>query len=456
MTLFTDLTDTPITLSGQEGKIIEVNASGDGLALNDSPTFDNCTIVNNITTDTLNVSGTLTYEPRTIHCKQESDFPAPISGVICLVDNTSYMIDSSFTVTNKLEIPSGAKVTLDCSSLETHKMLYFNELATGAMIIGSDPGQITIKNLDIDGQANRRLLDIHGGSGTKILLKNTIVRNFAYGVGTIAGVKSYTEDSTQIINNQAVSGLSLTDVENIRFINGCVFDPDDEATSSITVLGSNSFFVMTDIQATIQPHMSLLNLIPTVPTGPIQITNNTFVIKELLSPIRIGKVFADGSLSERSPGVKVRNNIGQRDGRAVGFVDQRANLVNTNITTKNVYTDLDLGGVPTGTNIERFEISNTTTGELKYLGIEPFEGTVRVSMTCSSLAGSQEFVFRVVKNGLQVSGIIESATTLGLQSRSLSLSVPIKLETNDLVRLQVKNVDGTSDVLVSYISIDIQ
>lgn len=129
------------------------------------------------------------------------------------------------------------------------------------------------------------------------------------------------------------------------------------------------------------------------------------------------------------------------------------NSTATVISTIDTWTDLNLNATAVaGSNIELWTLTNTTTGEARYDGIMPLNGINDTTISAISSGGSQKFKFRYVVNGLPLADGVEIPMELSAETKNLTLRAPLSVVTNDLVRIQVKNVDGTSNLVIEDLS----
>lgn len=155
-------------------------------------------------------------------------------------------------------------------------------------------------------------------------------------------------------------------------------------------------------------------------------------------------------------GITSLGNGAQKDSMSIGSAFINDNSTATVISTINTFTDFNLNAsAAAGSNIERWTLTNTTTGEIRYDGDKPFVGKVVASISAASAGGAQEFQFRLVKNGSPLTDAIEAAAQLGADTGALTLIAPVSAIKNDLFRLQVENVDGTSNLTVRFLSMEI-
>ncbi len=141
---------------------------------------------------------------------------------------------------------------------------------------------------------------------------------------------------------------------------------------------------------------------------------------------------------------------------AIGSLVALDNATETVIGVQNQWEDLNLNALAVaGSNITLWSVSDTTIGELTYNGSSPFDGRLLAVLSVVSAMASQEFQFRAVKNGLVLSDGVKAARDLGISLGNMSLLTPVQCVEDDIIRLQVRNVSGTSNVTVLQLSIDI-
>lgn len=161
-------------------------------------------------------------------------------------------------------------------------------------------------------------------------------------------------------------------------------------------------------------------------------------------------------LTEKSIYVTANSNGDAKDSKSIGSMDANDNTTATTISTINTYVDFNLNALATdNTNIEQWTLTDTTTGELRYDGIKQFTGKVIATVSAQSSGSAQEFVFRYVRNGSPMANPIELSTELRSDTNSLTIVAPITADTGDLFRPQVKNIDGTSNIVIRFMSTEI-
>jgi len=171
-----------------------------------------------------------------------------------------------------------------------------------------------------------------------------------------------------------------------------------------------------------------------------------------------GEFFKTGSKDQTTPGVGVLNIGGVPNSKSIGSWTVQGNLEPTSIADPNEWTNFnfDASVVETSSN-ERFTITNTTTGELRYDGLKDFEGGLFCTISGFGSGGASEYQFRAVVNGIPLTPIsILSANEMTGTMSSTALLSDIPLSTNDLIRIQVQNVSNDSNFTGKFVTARIQ
>lgn len=117
----------------------------------------------------------------------------------------------------------------------------------------------------------------------------------------------------------------------------------------------------------------------------------------------------------------------------------------TGTWTSGAFADVD---------IERWTMTNATTGELTYIGIEDFSGEIIATISATAVGGANKrYKFRAIVNG--VDGFaqpndIRTATT------ETTFRKGINVTTGQVVKMQVANFSDTSNIIIDTISIEIR
>jgi len=239
-------------------------------------------------------------------------------------------------------------------------------------------------------------------------------------------------------------GMSVDNQATRTFIDRCQFSSDLTGIGSAITIGANcprsevfkTFFNLADGE-------SLFNINSGF-TGKAVIQNYTKVNNNSTS-------YAIGGLDNKS--IYVKND----QSNYIGSYVVTGNTIATTITTINIWVDANFNGSAiAGTNIERFSLTDTTTGELMYDGLEPFSGDFISSMSVYSAGSSQEFEFRILKNGSPLPDNVILSRSISSSVGAGTLQAPVTAVTGDLFKIQVRNVGGTSNAIFKNVTTTIR
>jgi hypothetical protein len=305
----------------------------------------------------------------------------------------------------------------------------------GDLIVGNATGGVlVIENINVS---------ITGASSTLFNTTNMIVGcakvNFLFTGSLAQNIGSLDNSPLSIsfegcIFNGWQGGLSVDNQATRTFIDRCQFSSDLTGTGSAITIGANcprseifdSFFSLANGE-------SLFN-IDSGFTGSAVIQNYTNTNPNSLSYNATG-------IDNTS--IYVRND----QSNYIGSYVVTGNTTPTAISTIDLWVDCNFNASAiAGSNIERFTLTNTTTGELRYDGLENFSGDFIASLSVFSAGSAQEFEFRILKNGSPLPDNVILSRSISSSIGAGTLQAPIKAVTGDLFIIQVRNVDGTSDV----------
>ncbi len=169
----------------------------------------------------------------------------------------------------------------------------------------------------------------------------------------------------------------------------------------------------------------------------------------------------ESSLDETDIIVRATDNTASPDSKNIGSVVVSGNSTATTIDMVDEFTNFNLGGLAVaGSNIQRWIVTNTTTGEIQYIGKEDFNGVLNAAIVIEP-NGTQIFDIRMIVNGSPTADAVSSRT--GISGTGISTPVvtmpfnsPLSVVTGDLVRLQILNEDGTDNPTITDMSIGAQ
>ena len=137
-------------------------------------------------------------------------------------------------------------------------------------------------------------------------------------------------------------------------------------------------------------------------------------------------------------------NTGIAPSKEIGSFIVKGNATATSMTVQDQWEDLNLNAsAVAGGSLERFTLTNTTTGEMRYDGREDFDGNYTVAMTLDSTGGAQTYDFRILVNGSVTPDGVELGISIAGNDVAMPFQSPVCLVQNDLVRMQVVNRAGS-------------
>jgi hypothetical protein len=182
--------------------------------------------------------------------------------------------------------------------------------------------------------------------------------------------------------------------------------------------------------------------------------------------ITLGKAFPStetgtwdtGSLTEKSKYVHAADNGAQKDSVLRGSAVVGGNTTATTISVANTYYDLNLNSLMVeGSDIELWTLTNSTTGEMRYDGLNRVNVEYGGLICASSAGASNVFSFRLLKNGVTLSSPdnVDIQTDLTAEVFSMPLSWSVTIDPGDKLRLNVANTEGISNVVIEIYKIRI-
>lgn len=132
----------------------------------------------------------------------------------------------------------------------------------------------------------------------------------------------------------------------------------------------------------------------------------------------------------------------------------------TNVTTLTnlTWTDFDLTGnlAVVNSNIQRWSLTDTVTGELTHDESKPFSGNLVCTITMSGFSSQDRYEFRAILNGTTHMDDIVVGTSTNQNTREITLQVPVNnLIATDTVRVQVQNTTGTDNIVIEELNLTI-
>lgn len=292
---------------------------------------------------------------------------------------------------------------------------------------------VTIRNTKLSSQPNESYFRIHKEfpAGSFFLIDGVTASPFTPGTGAFFGGDN--DDIVQLSNSIVNPGTHTRCHDTLH----TVLDGDEVTLSA--------FVTQTQYNGVTYVAVNVVEGV-------------TFDVAEVFVADDATGSWAYSSIDGTDPIVRITNSPPHPDSGSIGSVHVKGNSTVTTIVTQGVFTDVDLGTALAGSNIERWILTDAATGELTYIGIEPFSGVAAIQFSIMAAAGSPAYSLRAVKNGAVLADDIEAQVEApdALTVVGVGLLLPVECVTGDAIRVQVANEDGTDDVTIVGMTMAIQ
>lgn len=323
-----------------------------------------------------------------VRIESEADFPAPVSGVITLENNITYLISAkTVLIANRLEIPSGADVAFTNGG-PLNALVY---TGIGAMISGTNINSLDIYQTNlVTAHPSGSMFDITGTTSAASFILLSVVFLDTANLGLIHDITTF---FITVTNQNFTQGLEFQDNANVVIINFNVFStPNTPGCVFFTFKGNIPIITFGNVVTFIGTNETLFDL-----DAALVSSSGYFIAINAIGP---GLVFKSGSLDQTHIPFKfvACKNI------AESIVKSQANLENnalvTDIPAQNSWVIANGGTAFTFTDEER--IVGLTDGGMKYIGLEDFSPVLdgNINLDPATATKNLESRFLVIKNTL--------------------------------------------------------
>lgn len=371
-----------------------------------------------------------------------NDFPEPVGDVITFQSNTKYVLLAPITTSLRFVVPAGSSNEIESTYGDINTLTY---TGNDTFFSGTDIVACNFLNMTISGTTgNATLMNF---TNVSFFVENIrcVYDNFS-SFGTITSALFFILRNSSVTNMG--SGVFLNSVSIFSFNSISYLNFVDQGNPMITVNNSGSIFSeIRNSSFLTNPNESVI-LLNTPLTG-----NDSIAIQGNIKPSD-GEFFDPSGLDEEDERVDCYINRFQKDSKFIGSFHAEGNTTPTVINTVSVFEDLNLGGLAIeSSNIERFSLLDSTTGELVYNGLEDFSGVFFSNLSFSKTGGQTiEVQFRIVVNGLPTVDNIERNGQVRNLIMENSFNIPIRLETGDTVKIQIANINNTTNLTIESIT----
>lgn len=366
---------------------------------------------------------------KTVIINDINDFPAAVSGVITLADDTEYSILNDITTANRFVL--GNNTVISGSDYATIALTYSG---TGVMFTSASKTW-TLKDLTISCLSGTFM--VFTGTGVEIL-QVANCRIYTDILGTISDFYGIHFDDTQQI--VTTNGFTFSGTNGVILLEANL---SVIAAGTLYSLGSATFnaFSVTDAFVTLNGSSVFLSGLASsanITTGNIGSIHNSrfFGTGTPLSTIAVG---------DKRWSFHINNGI--KESSIDVLMSQVSNATVTTIALVN--TPVKVSGI--WTEEDAFVFTTDATGRMTYIGERDAEVDVSMSFTIGPVSGTnKKLALYAAKNGSVITNsgavaVISSATN----SQRVTVIWRVSLTTNDYIESYVENRTDAVDILIT-------
>ncbi len=378
-----------------------------------------------------NVKTTLDTRSNHVVVKSESDFPAPVGGIISLDTNTSYELNGAITMTNSIDM-NNATIFGQFTQRD-----YLIMATTAPLFKGASGG--TLRNISIAGSPGvaTKVFELASNpanpGGPQNLAFQTIIINGASNIGSMSGYGLIFFDIAQFLNN--VTGITFSNT-GVVLLNAMGWDSSNTGTYE-TFIGGFQL---------IEQQSGFMNV-----TGTNKGVDIMGVTAITGSAVIDGVVFYGGGnyVDGNSPytGYNFTNDWNVDCPGLVAETDERATgniyMMSSNQVTISNTTAAKLSVNTAAARLFRTRNKNAGgtafSNRIYYDGMEAKIMTAQVALAYTATGGSQ-FQFSLYKNGTTlVPGTAVTVNTLVTnQNQSVSILGTVDMQPGDYIEVFCK------------------
>ena len=407
-----------LTIATTSSQTIDAGATW---LLNDSKEM--ITVVSDGTNWNITGSGPAKGRINYVLVQSAADFPVAISGVITLVAGTTYEVNGTIVMTNKLNLNGCYLVGMDANN---DKLIYTP--ASGELFTGTKGG--TVKTLTLAAiTTGSKLFNLDMGATENLIFRDNIVGN-CKDVGLVKG--GYIVFFSVINYSGNINGITYQDISHLLLDNTAWFSTNSNTFEKLV----GSFSMIEKLGGF--SHGLSTNSAVSLDVSGITAINDAATFKNTAmmgTGTRVNGTFS-GKWEVEAPGITT-----EKDDVATGKLYLTASA-STSFSGANIPTKV----LCTTTAVGLFRVSSPANNQLVYTGIKNRRFAVIGSVSVTAQAANKYFSFYIYKNGIKLPES-EQAMRLstGVDKGSLTLTCTIQLSTNDYIEIWAANTsDGTS------------
>lgn len=367
--------------------------------------------------------------------KTQADFPTPVSGVINLIANTTYEINGTIILTNKINLNG---CTVYGSDHLNDKLIYTP--ATGELFTGSNCGTLRMLTLTAN-TAGSQLFNIDALSTQKDLIVQNCIIGGCNTIGTIKNTTGFLMFSDMMCAYNT-NGITFQNTARVHMNN--VYWQNNNWNTYVTFIGAFDGIRITGGSCQVLAAQSA------------KVLDISGITSLLIGDLKNVLFAGDGTyvLGTISGAWEVEANglRSQKDDLATGNMY----LTTTQAVTFTA-TDTPVKVLGTTVPVNLFRVSSPTNNKLVYEGTKTRYCHVLASISVSSTAANKNFSFYIAKNGVILP---ESVQMLRLASAvdkgSLTVSCNVEMSTNDYIEIYVENNSDLSSMTALSMNVLLQ
>ncbi len=418
-----------LTIATTSSQTIDVGASW---LLNDPKEM--ITVISDGTNWNITGSGPIKTRNNFVLVQSTADLPAPVAGVIILVAGTTYEVNGTIVMTNKINLNGCYLIGKDANN---DKLIYTP--ASGELFTGTKGG--TLKNLTLAAiTTGSKLFNLDMGATDNLIFRDNVVANCKE-VGLVKG--GYIVFFSVIQYSGNVNGITYQDNTHLLLDNTAWFSTNSNTFekivgtfSMIEKLGGFSYGLSTNSAI-------LLDVSGITAISDAATFKNTAMIG---TGTRVNGTFS-GKWEVEAPGITT-----EKDDVATGNLYLTVSTL-TSFSAVNVPTKV----LCTTSAVGLFRVSSPTNNQLVYTGIKNRRFAVIGSVSVTAQSANKYFSFYIYKNGVKLPES-EQAMRLstGVDKGSLTLTCTVQLSTNDTIEIWAANTSDASSMTVETLNLTIK
>lgn len=368
---------------------------------------------------------------------KESDFPAPVSGVINLEDDYLYIIGSTIVTANRFNCGQNNKITT-------------NNPFSPALVYTGSGYMFTADNVNFAMDSiviscpSASFVNADSSSSASTVGFNLVTVVQCQTFLTLNDLRSLNLTNCRVVD--ANQGVALSGTNNWEVL----------SISRLNISSTSSSFVAVDLGSSLLKNTEILNLFPTGVSGSVGIkgfSNSGNITTGFVASINQSEFISPLSPIDGITSDDIRFSFLGNSGLEDSTVDANPRLTTSTtvpISSSGTYVKINQGNWAA---TEQSRLSVSSDGDITNLLESPVKIQINGSITLEKVGGGSDLITaRLVYNnnpGDSQSVVTEMGTDNNNPS-NIGLVGIFTLQPGDSVSMYVANQDSSSDVIVDY------